>query len=279
MSILLASLFVASLSTLGVFLFGTSKRATVLERFVVPFAIGTFLGVTFFELIPETFEGSESFGAVAIVGGFLLFYLLAHILRTYHHHHHEYDTHDTCETTKTTATLLLVGDAVHNFVDGVVLATAFMVNPVVGIVTTVGIAMHEIPQEIAEFGVLKRAGYTTKQAVAYNFLSASTVILGAGFALFLTTVVGEYVWILLGIAAGNLLYVALSDLIPGVQAVSITEGTFYRSFAITVLGIVTIVLLITWSHKTFGHGHTDHEHEEHSEDVPQVVLPETAFVR
>ncbi len=262
MTILLASCLVASVSVIGILFFGSSTKTGFIERLIVPFAIGTFLGVTFFELIPETFEAHSSLGPVAIVSGFLAFYLLAHLLRTYHHHHHGDRPHDACETTKSTASLLLFGDAVHNFVDGIVIASAFLINPVVGWVTTFGIALHEVPQEIAEFGVLKRSGYTSKQAILYNFASASSVIVGAGSTLLVSSVMTDFVWVLTGVAAGNLLYVALSDLLPGVEKTTQKDGTFYQSFTVTILGLIFIVSLISWSHANFGHAHDEGDHEQ-----------------
>jgi zinc and cadmium transporter len=282
MEILLATLAVASLSLIGVFFFGQTGHMIGTHRYIVPFAIGSFLGIIFFELIPETLAGDSFYGAFAIVGGFLGFYVLSHVLHTYHHHHDHAHAHhhepsvesigaEPCETSRSTAALLLLGDAVHNFTDGIVIASAFLVNPVAGWVTAAGIALHEAPQEIAEFGVLRRAGYSLKEASFYNFLSATTVIVGAAVTVFLAALLGEYLWIILGIATGNLLYVAMSDLIPGVQASTRSEGRFYRSLVATIIGFILIVSLIEWSHAQFPHlhdhgeEHDSHEHTEHAE--------------
>ena len=267
---ILASVAVAALSLLGVLLFGTKGHLTGTNRYILPIAIGVFLGVVFFELIPETILLGGALGSIAIAGGFLAFYLLTHLLHTYHHHHDK-DSDDGCHN-KAGASLLLIGDGIHNLTDGVVIASAFLINPAVGIATTIGVALHEIPQEIAEFGVLLKAGYSKRKAALYNFLSASSVILGAILTLIFAEYLGEYIWILTGVAAGNLLYIAASDFIPDVQHEQRTNGTFLNSFMMTIFGLVAITLLISWAHGEFGNGHEhgDHghatEHTDHDDD-------------
>lgn len=247
---------VAALSLIGVLFFGRSGHLKGTHRFIVPVAIGVFLGVIFFELIPETLEASEFYGSVAIVAGFLSFYILSHFLKTYHHHHDDH-AHDECENKKG-ASLLLIGDAIHNIADGVVIASAFLINPAVGIAATVGIALHEIPQEIAEYGVLIHAGYSKKKALLMNFLSALSILLGVAIsAVFMSF--GDYIWVLTGLAAGNLLYIAASDMIPELQGHA-HKKHFMKTFLSTLLGLIAITSLITWSHETFGEEH--HEDEE-----------------
>ncbi len=240
---LFAAAIIASLSLVGILFFGKNGHIRGTHRFIVPVAIGVFLGVIFFELIPETLEGSTFYGSIAIAAGFLSFYLLSHFLRTYHHHHD--DAHDECEQRRG-ASMLLIGDTVHNIADGVVIASAFLINPAVGIAATVGIALHEIPQEIAEYGVLIHAGYSKRKALMYNFLSASSIFIGV----ILCTVfisLGNFVWILTGIAAGNLLYIAASDMIPELNHKT-EHDHFMFTFLSTLLGLVAIVSLLAWSH-------------------------------
>lgn len=244
----IASGLIALLSLTGILFFGEKGYLKGTHRFIVPIAIGVFLGVIFFELIPETLEGSEFYGAVSIAVGFLSFYLLSHYLRTYHHHHE--DEHDDCEHTRG-ASMLLIGDAIHNVADGIVITSAFLLNPAVGIAATVGIALHEIPQEIAEYGVLIHAGYTKKEALAYNFLSASSIFLGVILSsLFIG--LGDYLWVLTGLAAGNLLYIAASDMIPELSHTTHSDH-FLQTFISTLIGLIAIVSLLTWSHEHFGH--------------------------
>lgn len=254
----IAAGFISLLSLSGVLIVGNRGHVTGTHRFIVPIAIGVFLGVIFFELIPETLEASEFYGSIAIVAGFLSFYVLSHFLRTYHHHHHAEHEHDGC-THARSAAMLLTGDAVHNIADGVVIASSFLINPAVGIAATIGIALHEIPQEIAEYSVLIHAGYSRKKALFYNFLSASSIVVGV-VASFAFIAAGEYIWVLTGIAAGNLLYIAASDMIPELQEHT-HKSHFMKTFLSTVAGLVLITSLLSWSHTAFSeeHGHESSE--------------------
>ncbi len=256
---LIAASIISLLSLSGVFFFGKRGYHSGIHQIIIPVAIGTFLGVIFFELIPETLGGSEFYGACAIAFGFLSFYLLAHILRTYHHHHE--DEHDECKHTRG-ATMLLWGDTVHNIADGVVITTAFLINPVVGIATTIGIALHEIPQEIAEYGVFIHAGYSRKKALMYNFFSASSIFLGV-FGALLFSQLGDYLWILTGIAAGNLLYIVASDMIPELNQTT-HKSHFFQTYLSTIVGLVAIVTLLTWSHEYFGNVSGEHQNKNAS---------------
>ncbi len=240
MDAFIAASCIALLSLVGSFFFRKqSEESASIHRFVIPVAVGVFLSVIFFELIPETLERSHEYGPIAIVVGFLGFYVLSHFLRTFHHHHHE--SHDDCVGSG--ARLLLLGDAIHNIADGVVIASAFMVNPGVGIATTIGIALHEIPQEIAEFGVLIASGFSRTRATLYNLLSASSVLLGV----LVTFLFEDQFAFIIGIAAGNLLYIAASDLIPELSRSH--REHFWQSFLATLIGLVLMWGLIEYSHE------------------------------
>jgi zinc and cadmium transporter len=243
LDILLASLTISLLSLVGILVYQGKTLPHNVHRFILPSAVGVFLGVCFFELLPETFEASHEWGPLAVLAGFLGFYLLSHILRTYHHHHSAHDE-DIC--LQSGARMLLIGDAVHNLADGVVIATAFMVNPAVGVITTIGIALHEIPQEIAEYSVLIQAGYSRLRALTLNFYSATSVMIGAVLTYFFGTTFSESIFILTGIAAGNLLYIATADLIPELRESH--KEHFYASFGATLVGSVIIASLIMYTH-------------------------------
>lgn len=242
---LAATLVIALLSLLGAATLSTKTSLSHHGRFMLPFAVGTFLSVVFFELIPETLHESPTWGPYAIAVGFLFFYALSFVLRTYHHHHD-----DQCEDegTKAAASLVLAGDAIHNFADGIVIAAAFMIDPYVGLMTTLGIALHEIPQEIAEFSILLRAGYSRMRAALYNLLSASSVVLGALVAFISLSYTEGLLGILIGLAAGNLLYIAASDIIPELHDAHLRHGSFWRSFGITLLAMALMGSLLHISH-------------------------------
>ena len=260
---LFAAIFVATVSFVGVLFFGNNGFIKGTHRFILPAAVGVFLGVIFFELIPEALHESEEYGSIAIVIGFLGFYLLSHILRTYHHHHTK-DCEDCVD--RSGAHLLLFGDAIHNIADGIVIASAFLVDPVVGLITTVGIALHEIPQEIAEFSILISAGYTKLQALLRNFLSASSIILGVLVTFLTLETIENALGILIGIAAGNLLYIAATDLLPELNKEHAKQGHFWHVFLSVVVGLVVIAGILEWSHDQFGHDAL-HNEKEILEDI------------
>lgn len=241
---IVASIIIAFLSLSGALFFGARGGITGAHRFILPFAVGVFLGIVFFELVPETIEASQEFGPIAIMVGFLGFYLLSHFLSTFHHHHHAHASHDTCVGAG--AYKLLIGDAVHNAADGVVIATAFFVSPAIGIATTIGVGLHEVVQEIAEYGVLVASGCSRKKAALYNLLSASTVIVGAALTLLFAKSLGSWLFALTGIAAGNLLYIATADLIPELR--DSHRKHFWQVFLATVVGLIAIAALINVTH-------------------------------
>jgi len=259
---LLAAGIIALCSLFGVLFFGNSGRLEGVERYVVPTAVGVFLSLILFELIPETLAGGGEWGGVVIALGFILFYILSYELHRYFHSRQEDD--DLCRR-KGAATMVLIGDAVHNFADGVILGVAFLINPVLGVAVAIGIALHEIPQEIVEFGILVRGGYSRLKAALLNLVSASTIIVGTALTLFLAEHMAEYVWVITGIAAGNLLYIAASELLPRVHGNLKSYGSFWTTLLALVLGFVIMSAIITYAHENFGHGH-DH-HDDHHEEV------------
>lgn len=237
------SLVIALTSVVGVAVFGHDKRLIGTERFVVPIAVGVFLSLVLTELIPETVEASPQWGTTIVMIGFLSFYILSHKLHQKYHHEA-----DDCDR-RGAATLILIGDAIHNFADGIVLGGAFLIDPAVGVATAFGLALHEIPQEIVEFGILLRAGYTRLRAILLNLFSASTVVLGTIIVIVLSVHISEYVWILVALAAGNLLFLAASDLLPRIHG-NLTQyrSIWYSTFCI-MLGFVVMTGVLFWSHE------------------------------
>jgi zinc and cadmium transporter len=266
MEALIAALVIAGLSSVGILVF---RNRSIDERFYTPFlplSVGAFLGVAFFELLPEAFhEGTK--GSVAVTMGFLGFFLLSRALREYHHHHAIGDDHAHEDAHhKERGALVLLGDGVHNFADGVVIAVAFSISTELGIATTIGIALHEIPQEIAEFYILRRAGYTKTKALVLNLLSALTVVLGALLTNFFMDSFASLAGILVGIAAGNLIYIAASDLLPSLTNPNVARRDFLKQSVLVVMGVVLIATLITISHGE------SYEQELHGDETPEAYI-------
>lgn len=261
----IASLLVAAASLIGAFIFGGNKTIARSERIVVPLAVGVFLSLALFELIPETLLSAPEFGGIAVMAGFVAFYVLSNILHKRFHHLEA----DECDK-KGAASLVLIGDAVHNLADGFILGGAFLIDPAVGVAVAFGLAIHEIPQEIIEFGVLMRAGYSRTEAAIRNFASASSIVVGTLVILLIAEHADEYVWILTGFAAGNLLFLAASDLLPRIHGQLKEYGGMNKAVIYIVIGFAVMSGVITWTHEQFGHGHeeteAEHGHEEETLD-------------
>ncbi|MDA8597141.1 ZIP family metal transporter [Candidatus Pacebacteria bacterium] len=263
-----ASLIALS-AVIGALFFGNHRGLVGVERFVIPVAVGILLAFIFNELLPVTLVAAPIYGSWVIVLGFVGFYVLANYL---HQRFHALAAED-CDR-KTAASLLLIGDAVHNLADGVILGTAFLVNPAVGIATALAIALHEIPQEIAEFGVLIRAGYNRLQAIGRNLLSASTLVVGTIGTMLFADAFDEYLWIITGLAAGNLLFVAASELLPRIHGNLKNYDNIWKAACAILLGFVLMSVITTWAHEQVPHEHhetphsaiEDHHEHEHDDD-------------
>ena len=255
---LIAAVCVALISIVGVALFGHSGRLVGIERYAVPVAVGVFMSIVLYELIPETIEAAPETGGLAVAFGFISFYILANILHKKFHHLEAED----CDR-KGAAMLILIGDAIHNIADGVVLGGAFLIDPTVGIATAIGLALHELPQEIVEFGILIRAGYTRSRAVFLNLLSASSIILGLILIFLVSEHAASYTWVLTGIAAGNLLFLAASDLLPRIHGNLKHYGNVWKASASIILGFIVMTIIIHTVHEYYGHAHEgEHQHTD-----------------
>jgi zinc and cadmium transporter len=258
---IIAAILIALTSVAGAFFFGDNKKLIGTQKYVVPMAVGVFLSLVLFELIPETLALSPEWGGVAVAFGFISFYVLANYFHNKYHHLEE----ENCDR-KAAATLLLIGDGVHNIADGVILGGAFLIDPALGVATAIGLALHEIPQEIVEFGVLIRASYTKKRALFLNLMSASSIILGVLLVMLVAEHAADYIWIITGIAAGNLLFLAASDLLPRIHGNLSHYGSIWHSTFSIIAGFLIMTSILVWTHGNFGHDHdSEHENEENTE--------------
>ncbi len=193
------------------------------EMRVVSFAAGVLLATALLQLMPEALEeaGLGSGVFIAVLGGFLGFFYLERFVHGVHEHGpgHEHLPEPPAETDRALASryLILIGDGLHNFVDGVAIAASFLVSPAVGVATTVAVAAHELPQEVADYGILVRSGYSRRKALVMNFLSGLTAVAGATLTILFGTFIDGYTGYILAVTAGMFLYIAAADLIPAVQ--------------------------------------------------------------
>lgn len=240
---LLTAFAISLISLVGVFFFGHDKRLIGAERFIVPIAVGVFLSLVIYELIPETLSTSPSYGALAIFVGFISFYITSNIL-----HKRFHATEDENCDKKGAAMLLIIGNTIHHLSDGFIIGGAFLISPTAGFAVALGIALHEIPQEIVEFGVLVRAGYTRTKAALLNFISATSITAGTLLIMLIAKEADGYIWILTGFAAGNLLYLAASDLLPRIHGDLKNYGTIWQSTTAIIIGFAIMSGLVLWSH-------------------------------
>lgn len=207
---------------------------------LVSVAVGALLGDVFIHVIPETYEelANPTLVSFLVIGGILIFFILEKVLHWHHHtpEHAEQHRHPI-------GPMVLISDGVHNFIDGLMVAASYMVSPEVGVATTIAVILHEIPQEIGNFGVLIHAGYSTAKALWFNFLSALSAVAGAVVVLLLGGVTGQFALWLLPLTAGGFIYVALSDLIPELHKDSRIDRGIIQVIAI-VVGVLSMAALL-----------------------------------
>ena len=218
-----------------------SKRAQKLSiNILIAYATGTLLSASLLGLIPEAIEssGGETHSIMFVVlGGILFFFFLEKIIIWRN------CQNEDCEVHGVAGPIVLVGDAFHNFVDGLVIAAAFLTNFYVGIAAGLSILMHEIPQETGDFGILLHGGFSKKKAFIYNLISSSTTIPAAIMGYFILDLVSEMIPFLLAFSAASFIYIALSDLSPELHTqTNIKYGI--RQLLLVIAGVLTMVFII-----------------------------------
>lgn len=207
---LISVLIVSLISLIGIFVFSwKSKKFHEILIFLVSFAAGTLLGDAFLHLIPEAMEKEGVYVSFLVLVGFMIFFILEKFLHWRHCHDEHCEKHE-----KVLPYVIFFGDAIHNFIDGVIIAVSYLVSIPIGIATTLAVIMHEIPQEIGDFGVLLYAGFTKKKALIYNFISAISAVVGAIVTLLISLNIESIANALVPVAAGGFIYIASADMIP-----------------------------------------------------------------
>jgi len=232
LTILSAVLIVSLISLVGVFFISLSKKKlNRIVNYLVAIASGALLGGAFIHILPEIMEaGPQMF--LFVLFGILFFFLLEKIMYWRHCHDGECTVHAFTY-------LSLIGDAVHNFIDGIIISTAFLVSVPIGISATISIIFHEIPQEIGDFAVMIYGGFSKKKALMYNFLSGATALLGAIVGYFLSSITG-IIPILLALSAGGFIYIASSDLIPELHKTKKITASLIQ-FGLIIFGILVML--------------------------------------
>jgi zinc and cadmium transporter len=226
-------------------LFALNARAHWVNS-LVSYAIGALLGAAFLEILPEALKLSTSVPVVsgAVLGGILLFFTLEKLLLWRHCHHDHCEAHEPVVPGDhgRSGTMIMVGNTFHNFVDGIIIAAAFLADVHLGIITALAIIAHEIPQEVGDFMILLHSGYTKAQALLLNLVSSLATLLGGVLAYYALRSMQSTVPILLALAAASMIYVAVADLIPGLHKRTTLRDTL-EQVVLIALGISSIVLV------------------------------------
>jgi len=235
-------IFVSLISLVGVFTLSLQEK--ILRKYLfllVSLATGALIGDAFIHLIPEALEeaGNPTMVSIVIIVGILIFFIIEKFL---HWHHHQAGE-ESCPEVHSTGRMILFSDGVHNFIDGLVLGASYLVSVEVGLATTLAIILHEIPQEIGDFGVLIHSGYSTKRALFLNFLSALTAILGTVIALLIGGSTDSLIFWLVPLAAGGFIYIALSDLIPEMHKTKYLPYSILQ-LVVVLVGVVAMLVLL-----------------------------------
>jgi len=242
--ILVSTVLVSLVSFVGVLLLFLKEE--LLDRILlilVAFSAGALLGAAFLHLLPEAISeiGLQEEDVLRISGfvllGFCLFFILEQFISWHHHHAVRHPA------IKPFSYLILFSDGIHNFFDGLAIAASFATGLSTGMITTLAVVLHEIPQEIGDFGILIYGGFKKSSALFFNFVSALTAVLGGVIGFLLAGQIGDSIVFLLPFAAGNFIYISASDLIPEIKGGKPDRKSLV-CFAVFVLGIVLMLLLL-----------------------------------
>jgi zinc and cadmium transporter len=238
--IIVVTFAIALIAFIGIFtLLLKEKLLNKILLILVSLSAGALMGGAFLHLIPEAVEKSQGTDIfLFVLVGFILFFVIEKVLHWRHCHKGKCDVH-------TFTYMNLVGDTIHNFIDGLILAASFVTSVELGLTTTIAIAAHEIPQEIGDFGVLIYGGFKKKKAIILNFIVALSIVIGGLIGYFISKSVGSAVTFLLPFAAGGFIYIAATDLIPEIKK----ELDFKKYMATLIVFIIGI--LIMWFIKLY----------------------------
>lgn len=239
---LFSVILISLISFVGIVTFAIRKKNLegILLIFVA-FSVGALLGDSFFHLLPEAIDeagGWKSEIGFLVLLGIIVFFCLEKFLRWRHCHEEHCEDHP-----RQIGTLNLVGDAVHNLIDGILIGASYLVSIPLGISTTIAVAAHEIPHELGNFGILLHSGFSRRKALLYNFYSALTAVAGTLAVLFIGVRLSDVANYLIPFTAGNFIYIAMSDLIPELHHDDNTVNS-YLHFTAIIAGVALMFLLL-----------------------------------
>lgn len=262
--IFLSVLLVSLASLTGVVILSLQDR--ILKKlllYMVSFAVGALFANTFFHILPEAVEISDDLSRTFsfVLGGIILSFVIEKFVHWHHCHN------INCSHAEPVGIMMLIGDGVHNIIDGILIATTYLVDVELGMATTAAVILHEIPQEIGDFAVLLHSGFSKSRALLWNFFSALTAFAGAVGVIALQEHISGIEQLLLPIVAGNFLYIAGSDLIPELHKESRLKNALIQLVTM-MLGIAIMYMFTSGEHNHAHEGvESDHMeiHDEHAE--------------
>lgn len=237
---IISVVIVSLISLIGISPFLIKKlRSEEVLHFLVSFAAGALLGDALLHILPHVVEdyGFSLSVSLAIMVGIIIFFVLEKFLSW--HHCHMHGTKQECDV-KPYAYMNIMSDGLHNFIDGLIIGASYLISIPIGIATTIAVAFHEIPQEIGDFAILLKAGFSRTKALLFNFASATMAILGGILSFFIGTKIGGFLSFVLPLTAGGFIYIALADLIPELHKEPSTTKSFLHLVGM-VLGIAAMV--------------------------------------
>lgn len=205
----------------------------------VSLAVGALLGDAFIHIIPEAYKSELNIITISIliINGILIFFIIEKFL---HWHHHGEDKGNT--EIHPVGKLILISDGVHNLIDGLIIGVSYIISIPIGIATTLAVILHEIPQEIGDFGVLIHAGYSKKKALLFNFLSALLALIGVIISFILGNLANSFIIWILPFAAGGFIYIAIADLMPELHKTKNIKYSIYQTLAVFI-GVLSMIIL------------------------------------
>ena len=250
--IVAASIAGGVLSVMCAAVFALNSRAQHYLSAMVSYAIGAMLGAVFLDILPEAIKLTPNVATLSgtVLCGILLFFILEKLVLWRHCHHEHCEAHELLASEQThdhgrSGMMIMVGDTFHNFVDGVIIAAAFLTDTHLGIVTAMAIIAHEIPQEVGDFAILLHSGYSKTKAFRMNLISSFASVAGGVLGYFVLQTMQSWIPSLLALAAASMIYVAVADLIPGLHKRAQLRDTL-EQVGLIVLGVATVGLMGMW---------------------------------
>ncbi len=222
----------------GVFLLLKKHLTESFILYLTSFAAGVLLATAFIDLFPEATKESTNISMIFVyaLSGMVVFFILERFLFWFHHHH------ETEKDIKPSVLFIMLGDSIHNFIDGVAIASSFLVGFPLGMMTALAVAAHEIPQEIADFSVLLSQRVSKLKTLLFNGLSALTSLVGAVMTFYLSDQIRPLLPFVIAFTAGMFIYIASSDLIPELHKSSIKKTNAWHQTAMFLFGIFLVAI-------------------------------------